>query len=372
MSRVRELTLEEARAFLRRAHRIDRRLAGVDAALRHLGYVQIDPINVCGRMHDHILRLRVEDYREGDLFRYLHGDGTALGPESRRAFEHHLPVPNRGILVAFPLEAWPHLHKEMRRRSRTPGAWSGKLTPREKEMAGHVLERIAAEGPKSSEAFADTRKGRKVWGAATLGKATLQKLFFQGRLLISGREKNRRIYDLPERVLPSSALALPEASEKETCRWLATLRLKQLRLVSLNKRELELVEGLVEPVRVDRGPVVHILKEDAALLDAAGAGERPTDVQLLAPLDPMIYDRPMTRRVWAFDYIWEAYTPERLRKRGYYALPVLSGTEIVGHVDLKADRSQGRLSVVSRKVRRGHASMDAVGRLERFLGLEAR
>ena len=85
----------------------------------------------------------------------------------------------------------------------------------------------------------------------------------------------------------------------------------------------------------------------------------------------MIYDRPMTRRVWEFDYTWEAYTPERLRKRGYYALPVLSGTQIVGHVDLRADRSLGRLSVVSRKVRRGHASSAAVGRLAGFLGLKA-
>jgi hypothetical protein len=84
---------------------------------------------------------------------------------------------------------------------------------------------------------------------------------------------------------------------------------------------------------------------------AGPAGPRPL---LLAPLDPMIYDRRVTRGLWGFDYAWEAYVPAPKRKRGYYALPVLSGTELVGHVDLKADRERGRLGVVSRSVRRGH------------------
>jgi uncharacterized protein YcaQ len=83
----------------------------------------------------------------------------------------------------------------------------------------------------------------------------------------------------------------------------------------------------------------------------------------------MIYDRRVTRALWGFDYTWEAFTPAPKRKRGYYALPVLSGTELVGHVDLKADRERGRLALVSRKVRRGHATDPAVRDLARFLGL---
>jgi uncharacterized protein YcaQ len=78
------------------------------------------------------------------------------------------------------------------------------------------------------------------------------------------------------------------------------------------------------------------------------------DALLLAPLDPLIYDRKLTLRLWGFDYVWEVYTPPARRKRGYYALPVLAGTEIVGHVDPKADRERRRLVVVSREVRRGY------------------
>ena len=322
-------------------------------------------------MHDHILRARVAGYREGGLFLHLHGEGRALGPQERTAFEHHHP--DAGILAAFPLEAWPHLQAAMLRRSRKASAWSGRLTPREREMSSRILERIAAEGPLASDAFADGRKGRKVWGAATLGKATMQKLFFHGRLLISGRDRNRRIYDLPGRVLPPAVLAAARATVEETDRWLAALRVRQHRLVSLSKAEASLVGDLVEPVRLEGGPVLHVLEADTALLDEAGdEGAAGSEVHLLAPLDPIIYDRAMTRRVWDFDYIWEAYTPQRLRKRGYYALPILSAGEIVGHADLKADRARGRLAVVSRKARRGHPTSGALRGLALFLGLKAR
>ncbi len=90
---------------------------------------------------------------------------------------------------------------------------------------------------------------------------------------------------------------------------------------------------------------------------------------LLAPLDPLIYDRRVTSALWGFDYTWEVYTPPAKRKRGYYALPILAGTEIVGHVDPKADREKRRLRVMARSVRRGHKITDAVRALAGWLGL---
>jgi hypothetical protein len=92
---------------------------------------------------------------------------------------------------------------------------------------------------------------------------------------------------------------------------------------------------------------------------------------LLAPLDPIIYDRRVTAALWDFDYTWEAYTPPHKRVRGHYALPILAGTEIVGDVDPKADRERKKLRIVSRRVRRGFRSAPAVAALAEFLGLRA-
>ena len=239
-----------ARRFMRRALLLDAPVTGIATALRHHGYIQIDPINVCGRMHDLILRPRVRDYREGGLMRHLHGDGTPLPAEARTAFEHHLPTDH--TLVALTLDAWPHLLSAMRHRTRRNGAWSGRLSPKQKEIAAVILAEIAQRGPLSSEDFAATGRSRSVWGSATQAKAAMQKLFFHGRLLIARRdENNRRFYDLPERVLPAAILRQPEPSKSETARWETLLKLRQRRLVRLKKTELPLVEDLVQAVHVD-------------------------------------------------------------------------------------------------------------------------
>jgi uncharacterized protein len=367
-----EVSLAQARRFLRRAHLFDSPVPGVGDVIAHHGYIQIDPINICGRMHDHILRNRVAGYGEGGLMRHLHGSREAdrLPPESRTAFEHHLPA--KGILVALPVEAWPHLQAGMRSRERKASAWSGRLTPRERDLAKLVFEALASGGPVGPESFADKRKARRVWGSATLAKSTLQKLFFHGRLLIAGRQANRRLYDLPERVLPAAVLAGRECTAQETARWLAVTRLKQHRLVALKRSELAVVGDIVQPVVLEGCPLLHCLAGDLPLFEEGPGPDPAAGPMLLAPLDPMIYDRRVTRHLWGFDYTWEAYVPEPRRKRGYYALPVLAGRELVGHVDLKADRGRGRLGVVSRRVSGGHGTAPAVRELARFLGLAAR
>ena len=374
-----------ARCFARRALYLDTSLPDIDAALAYFGYIQIDPLNICGRMHDLILRNRVGGYREGDLMRHLHGgeDGRAiarpLAASARTAFEHHVPGTN--ILVAFPLEAWPHLIGAMHRRSRTRGAWAGRLTPREEALAEKILSEIAARGPLSSDDFDDPRQGRRVWGAARLAKATLQKLFFHGRVLIAQRPHHRRKYDLPERVLPARVLRQPEPSAHDTARWLAQLKLRQRRLATLTREEATLIADLIQPVTLAdlppgvKCPPLYCLRADAYLLEATASGLSALDSQLsarialLAPLDPLIYDRRVTAALWDFDYTWEAYTPPHKRVRGHYSLPILAGTEIIGHVDPKADRAARKLQVAGRSVRRGHAVAPALSELAEWLGL---
>jgi uncharacterized protein len=358
-----QISAAAARRFQRRALGLDTPFADIPAALAHHGYVQIDPINVCGRMHDLILRNRVAGYREGDLGRHLYGAAE------RTAFEHHLP--NTHVLVAFPLEAWPHLRAEMRARARRAGAWMGRLTPREQVLAEGLLAAIGERGPLASEDFEDnSRRARRVWGTATLVKSTLQKLFFHGRVLIADRVSNRRRYDLPERVLPARVLAQPEPSAAETARWLALLKLRQRRLTALKRDELKLVADVVQPIAVEKCPPLFCLRADMRWFDAVDETKSTAaPLRLLAPLDPLIYDRRVTAALWSFDYTWEVYTPAHKRVRGYYALPLLAGTELVGHVDPKADRAEGRLVVVSRRVRRGHVVADALREFARFLGL---
>jgi uncharacterized protein YcaQ len=368
-----EVTPAAARRFVRRALLIDRKAPTTGAALAHLGYIQIDPINVCGRMHDLILRHRVEGYREGDLMAHLHGEDRCLPADERIAFEHHLPSTH--ILVAFELHAWPHLLAAMRARTREDSLWSGRLSRAENALVPRILEEIRARGPLSSDDFDDRRAGRTYWGTGTRVKVTMQKLYFHGRLLIAARSSGRRKYELPERVLPGPILALPEAKADDTRRWLAETALRQRRLVLLKRAELAAAADLVQPIKLSTGgPLLHCLRSDLPWLEAAQSESAPAvsdSPLLLAPLDPVIYDRKVTRALWEFDYVWEAYTPASKRTRGHYAMPLLCGLDLVGHVDSKADREQRRLRVVGRRVRRGFKAAPAVKELASFLGLRA-
>jgi len=355
-------TPETARRFMRRAQGLDAPAPDVAAALDHLGYVQIDPVNVCGRMHDLILRNRVAGYRVGDLHAHVHGAG-------RPGFEHYL-LGGRGVLVAFPLEAWAFLTPGMGRLSRQRQAHHGRLTPREATLAERILGEMAARGPLTSDDIEHDGRVRTAWGnQGRLVKHVLEKLFTHGRILITARRDFRRVYDLAERVLPAEVRARPPRPEAEVRAWIVHQRLRQRRLVFLNRGEIALVAEEVQPVAVDGLPPLFCRRADAALFDAVASAPPAAAPLLLAPLDPLIYDRRLTRALWEFAYTWEAYTPAHKRQRGHYALPVLAGTELVGHVDPKAERAAGRLRVVSRRVRRGHATVAAVRGLAAFLGL---
>ncbi len=346
-------------------------------ALNHHGFIQIDPINVCGRMHEHIARPRVRGYREGDLHRHLHGvDDDAphgmptLLAEQRTAFEHFHP--GRAVLAAFPVAAWPYLQALMARRARTPGQWSGKLTAAERRLADQVLAEIAERGALASEHFDHTGRSHNGWNNSRLVKVVLDKLFAHGRLLIARRLNGRRVYDLPERILPAAVLATPRPSPRAIARWTALLKLRQHRLITLTRTELPLVRDEVQPLTVADCPPLYLLRNDRPLLEAALADTFtvPTAPRLLAPLDPLILDRKVTQKLWDFDYTWEVYTPPAKRQRGYYALPLLAGDRFVGHADLKVDRPAGRLRVLRRQCQRPHRIAPAIAEIATFLGLK--
>src|SRR3954465_7515326 len=125
-----QLSPLDARRFHRRAVLLDNRVAEIGAALAHHGFIQIDPINVCGRMHDLILRNRVRGYREGDLHAYIHSP-------SRPGFEHYLPEAR--ILVAFPVEAWRYLSGLIQTRTLRRGVYARKLPRKAQAAADHIL-----------------------------------------------------------------------------------------------------------------------------------------------------------------------------------------------------------------------------------------
>ena len=102
---------------------------------------------------------------------------------------------------------------------------------------------------------------------------------------------------------------------------------------------------------------------------------RPDSVHLLAPFDPIVWDRRRFEMLWGWAYRFEAYTPVKKRVRGYYALPLLWRDRVIGwgNVALTADGLQADLGYVAGRAPRDPSFKGALEeeleRLRTFLGV---
>jgi uncharacterized protein YcaQ len=320
-----------ARRFLLEAHGLTgfQTFPDVRAALQQLEFVQEDSINVCGRMHDLILWPRVAGYSPDKL-------ATALYSEPRQAFEYYFPN-----LCAMPIQEYPYFVRSMRARVNAPGRWHA-LSAEESEVADILLARMWAEGPirtrTNGNEHGHTMSG---WGTRTrVATRVLEKLWLQGHVVVARREGFERWFHRADLVFPelvglhADETKLPTVEEEK--QFLTRKRLRSRRLFKV------LIQDISQPW--------FILEEDLPAMERhqqSSVTNLSTEAVLLAPLDPLIYDRNRSRTLFSFEYTWEVYVPQAKRRWGYYALPILCGDRLIGRVDPKIDRKTGTLYLIS-------------------------
>jgi uncharacterized protein YcaQ len=313
--------------------------------VERLGLHQIDSVNVLARAHYMPAFSRLGPYDPALL------DDLAWGPrKNRRLFEYWAHEAS-----LLPLALQPMLRWRMARAERGEGMWKSiaAFAAERREEIGAVLKRIEAEGPLAASDFPSRSLGG--WWGWSDGKRLLEYLFWAGRLTTSTRKTNfERVYDLPERVLPSEILDLPTPHEAEARRALvahaarahgiatATDLRDYFRLSPAESRQA--VDALVE-----QGELIAVRvrgwKDMAYLHRDARRPRRATRQALLSPFDPLVWERSRTERLFGMRYRIEIYTPAHKRVHGYYVLPFLLGDRLAARVDLKAERKGRRLRV---------------------------
>jgi uncharacterized protein YcaQ len=310
-----------------------------------LGLLQIDSVNVLVRAHYMPLFSRLGAYDRALL------DRVAWGRKGqRRLFEFWAHEASLLPLVSQPLLRW-----RMQRALKETGG-KGKLRTfrrERKKFIDEVLREITDKGPLAASELENGGAGRGAWWGWSDGKLAVEWLFYAGIVTTATRRGTfERVYDLTERVLPAAIQALPTPSEDEAQRELLRLSARalgvatefdlrdyyRLGVADTKARLAELVEaGDLLPVTVEGW-------DRPAYLDPAAKIPRKIDARaLLAPFDPLVWERDRTERIFDFFYRIEIYTPLNKRIYGYYVLPFLLGDRIVGRVDLKADRANGAL-----------------------------
>jgi uncharacterized protein YcaQ len=340
----------------------------VQAAIAHLGYVQIDTINVIERCHHHILWSRIPAYRRNHLTQAQSGD--------RSVFEYWTHA-----LSYVPSADLPFFLPAMKQYRATPSRWFGSVTPDEVRK---MTRRLKTDGPLSIRDIGDDELVEKthLWGSRKPSKRVLEMMFFQGLVTVSARQGMVKTYDLMGRHFETPTKA---ATERQVTAYKLDRALRSQGVVSLDsichldaaskKAVKELIDSrvrrkLLVPVTIEGAEKVpHWAAPEA--LDAA-VGEPPTLVHILSPFDPLIIQRKRLKFFFGYDHIFEAYVPAAKRQLGYFALPVLMGDRIVAALDLKTDRAAGKLLVQKRTDfadagAEGEAAIDeALGRFERF------
>ncbi len=349
-------------------------LGHVKRAIDRLGLLQIDSVNVLARAHYLPLFSRLGNYDSGHLDRLAWGRPSARGLFEFWAHEASL----------LPLASQPLLRWRMQRAAENAGDGKGKLHQFRREKAAYIDEvrrEIEDRGPLAASELSNGGPGRGAWWGWSDGKLALEWLFFAGIVTAATRRGTfERVYDLAERVLPAAVRALPTPSAEEAQRELLRISARalgvatetdlrdyfRLGVADTKARLAELVEaGDLLPVEVEGWT-------KPGYLDPAARQPRRIEARaLLAPFDPLIWERDRTQRLFDFHYRIEIYTPLAKRKHGYYVLPFLLDDRLVARVDLKADRAASRLLAHAVHLEPGNDAKAVAGPLVEELRLMA-
>jgi uncharacterized protein YcaQ len=341
------LSKTQARRIWLRAQRLDTPApfgAGPQAtaaAVEHLGYVQIDTINVIERSHHHILWTRIPDYRRADLRQAQSIDKSVF-----EYWTHALSyVPTQDLRFFLPA---------MKRHRREGHKWLGSVTPADLRKVLRLIRRDGALTIRDIDDDVLTEK-EHLWASRKPSKRALQLAFYTGVVTISARSGMLKTYELMARHFGWDKPPKP-ASATETTAYLLDRGLRAQSVVSLDSichldaPRKAAIRRLIE-ARIRRGELVPVALEGADKQEHwARPGTLETRdvaaselVHILSPFDPLIIQRKRTELFFDYGHRFEAYVPKEKRVLGYFALPVLVGDNIVAALDLKTDRKSRKL-----------------------------
>ena len=340
------LSRAEARRFLAAYHFTPTDVPGV---FDRLGTVQYDPLNPVGRNPDLVLQARVPGYQVDDWQKTAYTDRIVYDAWDKMA----CLVPASD----WPKRAWLRAHTE---------TWTPLLLEEQADAVAVALAELDARGPLSSLEFEDQSHFtvRTSWHGPKRIKHILRALWDRGLIVTHHRQSGRHYYDRAERVIPTEYFNAAEVQdEDESTRWMLARRSQTMGLIrptgdytiwfgcgETARRApafKELVEmGTLTPVQISengaKGWPAYLPTSALKLLEAPAAAPR---VIFLGPLDSLLWDRRGVMQLFDFEYVWEVYKPEPLRRWGYYVLPVFYGDRFVARLD---GRLEGGIWTITR------------------------
>jgi uncharacterized protein len=336
-------------------------------AIEKMGFVQADPIRAPARAQDLTLRHRVKNYVAGDLERRY----AALGIEED-FFVNYGFLPRSTQALMHP------------RTPRSP--WPKAKAAQAEAVLSFVQERGIVHPRQVDAHFAHGRVRNWFGGSSNASTQLLDAMHYRGMLRIAGRASGVRTYapadHLPQTtddpakamdalvdVIVHKYAPLPERSLRELINMLrgGAPQWESLRTAAFARAKARLASCVIGGVAWYWPP-----SESPTAKRHLEAAQTDT-VRLLAPFDPVVWDRRRFELLWGWAYRFEAYTPALKRIRGYYALPLLWREQVIGwgNLSVKDGVLQTELGYAASKPPKDKAfrvALDAeLSRMEVFL-----
>ena len=316
---------------LHKSHAFGQGVKGVNDAVKHLSYIQIDSISVIQRAHHHCLWSRVKNYQP---------DFIAQLVAQKQIFEYWSHA-----AAYLPIQDYRFSLPKKHAIAAGEKHWRDKNPIAEKR----VLKRIQQEGPLRAKDFEHdrTKKGTGWWDWKP-DKIALEQLFIEGELMVVERRGFQKVYDLTERVLPTGIdTTLPTAGEFERhliSRYLQAHGFASAQQISYLRKGLKshITQTCQEMCENDDLQQMTVGEQTYYALpnvtDLLKGSVSRNLVNILSPFDNLVIQRKRLSEIFGFEYQIECYVPPAKRQYGYFSLPLLWGTEFVGRMDAKIDR----------------------------------
>lgn len=306
-----------------------------------LGLVQLDSVNVCVRTHYMPFYARLGPYNQDALDVWLNASG-----ENFEYWAHAAAV--------LPVDRYPLWRWKMGEPTVWPRAEA--LLEEHPELPADVLRQVQDNGPLTVRDLDAPNHRNDPWWGYGPGKIALETLFANGEIAALRTGNFIRLYDALERIVGTTHLEAPALSKDEAHRILLRDAVRHLGIGALH----DIADYFrLQPSR--SAPMLATMASHGDIEEVAVRGwsgpvymdpdaVRPRRIEgatLLSPFDPVVWHRERAERLFGFRYRIEIYVPERRRVHGYYVLPFMLDGELVGRVDLKADRRSRALIVRS-------------------------
>lgn len=349
-----KLTKKQARQFilLKQGLIDDYKFVGEEGVcdyVKQVGCIQFDPVDVCGKNSELVLQSRVAGFTKDMLYKLLYIDRRLID-----YFDKNMAI--------FSIDDWKYF-------SRKREAYKQKVRSKAQidEAAEEIKSIVKEKGFASSKDIGFNKQVDWYWSSATLSRAVLEALYFQGDLVIHHKKGTIKYYALANEHIPKEIFNAddPNLTLEQYWEWYilrrigavgmlwnkpsdAWLGIDGLKSADRNKIFNKIKsEGKVIEIQVENIPnSLYCLVEDKPLVDMVLHKDNFTErTEFIAPLDNMLWDRNLIEKIFNFEYRWEIYTPADKRKYGYYVLPVLSGDRFIGRIEVVNDKKSKQLIV---------------------------